>query len=510
MIGLAMTGQPRSADVWRRPLLRLLAVTLGLCALFARDGGDMVAIWTGDRTYNHCLLVGPVVAVLVWLRRRELARLTPGRWSAPLLWVGAAALAWLVGELAGVGQIRHLALVAMLQGSVAVCLGRQLTRGLLFPLAYLVFLVPFGAELVPPLQQLTAILATGLLHIGGVAASLDGVFITTPAGWFEVAEACSGISFLIATVAWGALVANLLFTSTRHRATFLVACVALPVLANGLRAWATVAAAEWVGVERAGGFDHIVYGWFFFALVLALLLAGGWRWFERAVDDPAFDADRIRSLPAGDAGTAAVLACFALPLLAFAWSALALGQPAPSLAHSIDLPTVAGWERVAADPAVPAWTPHYDNADHYLIGSYDDGTGRRVELAVALFGRQGEGREVTGYGQGAIPPEGTWAWSAGAAAPDGATGVRMVGPGQAARLAWTFNVVGGRITGPPVATKLATLATRLRLSDPAAGAVIVSAGGTEAQARPTMTRFVRDLGPVDRLVAGLIARSRDG
>ncbi len=494
---------------WRRPLLRLLAVTLSLAALFARDLGDMVAIWTGDRTYNHCLLVGPIVAVLVWLRRRELAQLTPGLWRAPLLWVGAAALAWLLGELAGVGQVRHLALVAMLQGAVAACLGRQLTRGLLFPLAYLIFLVPFGAELVPPLQQLTAFLATGLLHLTGIAATLDGVFITTPAGWFEVAEACSGISFLIATVAWGALVANLLFVSARRRAAFLVACVALPVLANGLRAWATIVAAEWVGLERAGGFDHIVYGWIFFALVLALLMAGGLRWFERSIDDPAFDPDDVRVVSPEPATVVVAVACVALPLLAFAWGALALGWAERPMPGPVNLPAVPGWSRVAADPRVPAWTPHYDNADHYLIGSYRNGQGRTVELAVALFRSQDEGREVTGYGQGAIPPESKWAWSADAAAPAGATGGRMLGPDRAPRLAWTFNVLDGRVVGSAIGTKLATLATRLRLADAAAGAVIVSAAGEEAVARPAMVRFVRDLGPPDRLVDRLIAASRE-
>ena len=509
MTALAAAQPTAQPTQWRGPLLRLLAVTLLLFALFARDVGDMVAIWTGDRTYNHCLLVGPIVAVLVWLRRRELARLTPGLWRAPLVWVAGAASAWLLGELAGVGQVRHLALIAMAQGAVAACLGRQVTRGLLFPLAYLIFLVPFGAELVPPLQQVTARLATGLLHLSGVAASLDGVFITTPAGWFEVAEACSGISFLIATVAWGALVANLLFVSPPRRVVFLAACVVLPVLANGLRAWATVAAAEWVGVERAGGIDHIVYGWIFFALVLALLMAGGWRWFERSVDDPAFDPDRLRLVPPGGSGATVAGACVALPLLAFAWGALAPTWAERPMPRQVDLPEVPGWSRVAADPRVPAWTPHYDRADHYLIGSYRDGRGRTVELAVALFRSQGEGREVTGYGQGAIAPLGEWAWSADTAAPSGATGVRMLGPNRASRLAWTFNILGGRAVGTAVETKLATLTSRLRMADPAAGAVIVSAAGGEAVARPAMARFLGDLGSPERLITRLVAASRE-
>ena len=504
MSTLAVTAtatRTRAPSAWAPALVRLAAVEAALLLLFARDVGDLVGVWTGDATYNHCLLVAPIVATLVWLRRTELAQLTPGRWTAPLAWVAGAAVLWLLGELAGVGQARQLALVAMLQGAAAVCLGRQVTRGLLFPLTYLLFLVPFGAELVPPLQQVTAVMATGLLHLTGIPAQLDGVFLTTPAGWFEVAEACSGIAFLIATIAWGALVANLLFRSWGRRVAMVAACVVLPVLANGLRAWATVAAAEWVGVERASGFDHIVYGWIFFALVLAVLFAGAWRFFERSVDDAAFNPTDLQRIPPGDAGPGAVALALALPTLAYSWAALSAGIGDRPLPAPVALPDVPGWVRVA-EPI--DWEPRYDGADHRLLGRYRDARGRSVELAVALFRIQGEGREVAGYGQGAIPPEGRWSWSRDVPAPAGARGERMLGPNGRARTAWTWGVVGGRASGSAVRLKLSTLASRLTLGDPAAGAVVLSTANDPVVLRD----FVARLGPPERLVGRLIAQAR--
>ena len=74
---------------------------------------------------------------------------------------------------------------------------------------------------------------------------------------------------------------------------FLAACVVVPVLANGVRAFATIWAADLTSVEAAAGFDHIVYGWVFFAAVMAGVLALGWRWFDRAPDDLAFDPARL-------------------------------------------------------------------------------------------------------------------------------------------------------------------------------------------------------------------------
>ena len=67
---------------------------------------------------------------------------------------------------------------------------------LLFPLAFAVFLVPFGEEIVPPLQMLTAEIVIALTHLSGIEAHIDGVFIDTPAGLFEVAAACAGVQFV--------------------------------------------------------------------------------------------------------------------------------------------------------------------------------------------------------------------------------------------------------------------------------------------------------------------------
>ena len=55
--------------------------------------------------------------------------------------------------------------------------------------------------------------------------------------------------------------------------------------------------AQHVGAERAGGFDHIVYGWVFFALVMGALLAGAWRYFDRSPEDPLIDAATLEASP---------------------------------------------------------------------------------------------------------------------------------------------------------------------------------------------------------------------
>src|SRR3546814_483466 len=118
---------------------------------------------------------------------------------------------------------------------------------------------------------------------------MQGVFITTKAGFFEVAEECSGVNFLIAMLAYSVFAAHLCFKSWTRRIVFVAAALATTIFANALRAYGTMVAAEIWGIEAAGGIDHIFYGWIFFGLVILLVMLVALRWFDRPANDVAVD-----------------------------------------------------------------------------------------------------------------------------------------------------------------------------------------------------------------------------
>jgi len=290
-------GAARLPQAWRAPLVQLALAALGLVALFFGEWSEMARQWWYSSTYNHILLIPPILAWLVWLRAPALAKLVPQAWWPGFALFAAGLLTWFAGTAVGVNLVSQFGAVVLLQAAVVTLLGPRVAAGLLFPLGYMLFLVPFGDEIVPMLQAITAKLAVALTHASGIPATVDGVFIDTPAGLFEVAEACSGVKFLVAMVALGSLAAHLGFKGWKRRAVFMAAAVIVPVLANGVRAWGTIFVAQSQGVEFALGFDHIVYGWIFFAVVMGLLLAGAWRFFDRAPDDPLIDAAALEASP---------------------------------------------------------------------------------------------------------------------------------------------------------------------------------------------------------------------
>lgn len=501
---LALGKAPAAAAAagWRPHLAALSVVWAAILLLFARDAAGMVSIWIASSTFNHCLLIPFILAWLVWQRVPELRRLVPAAWAPGLIPVALGSAAWLLGEAGGVALARHAGLVLMLQGAVIACLGKAAARGLAFPLFYAAFLVPAGEEIVPLMQTVTADMCMVLLAWAGVPAHIDGIFISTPAGLFVVAEACSGVKFLVAMLAYGALVANLCFRSWRRRALFIAAAIAIPVLANGLRAWGTIYIAQSAGVEFADGFDHVFYGWIFFAIVIGLTMAAGRPFFDRAPAEPWFDPAALqpappRPAPARLVGVAA--AALALAALAPLWSAAASSPGRAAVPADIALPDIAGWQRVAAEKGRP-WRPNFPGADLIRVARYRDSAGREVDLALAVYARQEEGRELIGFGRGAAEPGSGWTWTSDSPAPPGGRAERIVFRGALREVA-SFYRVGGILTGSPAAVKLATMRARLLGGPQGAVAVLVSAEAPadSVSPRPAIDAFLRDLGPVAAL-----------
>ena len=177
--------------LWRAAILRLGAAWAALMALAFAEWQAMAGQWWHSSTYTHVLLVPVMIGWLVMGRAALLGRLRPICWAPALAGMAGAVLLWVAGRLAGFAEVAQAGAVAMLIASVPLLWGPRVSLALLFPLAYMAFLVPVGDELIPMLQMITAHLTIALVHLSHVRATIDGVFINTPAGLFEVAQACS-------------------------------------------------------------------------------------------------------------------------------------------------------------------------------------------------------------------------------------------------------------------------------------------------------------------------------
>jgi exosortase len=185
------------------------------------------------------------------------------------------AAVWLLAERLGIMEGRQLAAMSFVELLFLAVLGKRLWWALAGPLLYLYFLVPFGEFLTPQLQDITTWFIRHGLETLGVPAYIDGYVIEIPQGSFYVAEACAGLRFLIASIAFGCLYALMMYRSPVRRTIFIVVSIIVPVIANGFRAIGIVYLGYLLNSAQAAAADHIIYGWLFFSFVILVLILLG-------------------------------------------------------------------------------------------------------------------------------------------------------------------------------------------------------------------------------------------
>ncbi|MBI5618910.1 MAG: exosortase A [Gammaproteobacteria bacterium] len=471
---------PGFARAWSRRLALLVGAVLAVVALLAPTFDQMANIWLTSSTFNHCLLVPPISLYLVWLKRGELAHVRPGVAPLGALYAGLNALLWVAGTLVSIAFVQQVAAVGILIGTIWTLLGNAAARLLLFPLAYLYFGVPEGEFLVPYLQDWTAQVLVVLLRFAGMPVFLEGRMLSIPSGDWVVEEACSGINYLLATLAIGSVYCYLGFRSAGRRAAFMALAVAVPLVANGMRAFGIVMIAHYSKYRYAVGLDHFIYGWVFFGVVIFLLFLIGNSFSDADAPVPPHAPGRAPGRPRALAPWAvAVLALAATPRFA-----VSILEHAPAATALTALPQVAGWEGPSA--GMLPFGARFVGEPTILTGRYSTPGMPDVWLQIAHYREQRPGADLASQVNTFFDPK---RWHAldeqrlTLEAPLGpAISRRLRGP-SSEWMSWQWFEVDGTLTTRRLDVKIREgLARLLRSRDGAAHVVLAAPIGASAQA----------------------------
>jgi exosortase A len=450
------------------------------------------ATWTHSPTYGYGMLVPPVVAFLLWRERVALRQIAPRPWPWGLVLVGGAALLASLGRAVSALVVEQLALVAILQAATLTMVGPRVFGRLAFPLLYLYLAVPVGDGLIAPLQDFTARFAVGLLDLMGVPARLDGLFIHIPSATFQVAEACAGLRFLLASLAVGLLLVWLFFRSWWHRLLFVALSIALPIVGNALRAAGVVVVAHLDDSRFAVDVDHLTYGYAFTAVLLACLV-GLAAMFGSPRPATAGRPEHARSLTVASGARPRILITATAVVLATALPALAVHpaadpcrvvpilNPPEILAPWAPVSPAGNWRPVAANPDAELWQGY--RREH-----------RAVDLYVGYYCTQRAGAEVVNQvhrltgGHWLVQAQGRDRLEAGEV-PVQTRQVRFAGQ---RRLVLVWYWVAGRFTADPLIAKLLQAQAAL-LGGPAAAAVLVATTPYHADASDARTTLSQAL-----------------
>jgi len=253
---------------WIRAILSILFLFIVIFSVHFQSIISAIDLWVHSGAYNHCFIIAPIAATLIWLGRDRLRGLdpTPTVWGlAPMLAFGCV---WLLSFLSGISEGTHLAVVGLIESALLTVLGWRICWRMLIPFQYLWLMVPTGTFLIPPLQAITATFSAGLLELTGIPVFREGLMIEVPSGTYFVAPGCAGLNFLLAGLAVSLAFSDQVYRDWSRRLGFVFLLLILAVVGNVVRVFMIIVFAHLTGNVGNIVEDHVLYGWGFFSLLM--------------------------------------------------------------------------------------------------------------------------------------------------------------------------------------------------------------------------------------------------
>ncbi|MBN4079049.1 exosortase A [Beggiatoa alba] len=354
-------------------------------------------IWWRSDTYAHGILIFPISIYLIYSRREVFASLTPNINIFGLVILAFLTFIWVFAYAANVLFVQQLVLVAMVSAIVLTLLGTVIFRAMLFPLSYLFFMVPIGESLTPVMQDFTAIFTVKLLQLTGIPVYLEGLYFSIPTGNFEVAEACSGVRYLIASVALGCLYAYVSYRSFMKRSIFILLCVVVPLIANVVRAYGIVMLAYLSDMRLAVGVDHIIYGWIFFGLVMFLIFWIGSYWRDpESILNSGSRYKKISDFQLYNVSKLAIVMIVTVFLIISGPATAVWIEKNSSVNRVVSLvaPNVEGSSYVLVANDNDSWHPAFQGATNEGRWVYSKNNGNKIHMYVAYYAKESENSEL--------------------------------------------------------------------------------------------------------------------
>lgn len=272
-----MSSAVRRAGAARLQWLEWGPVLAGLLLLYGPTFHSLATrLWVLDEQ-GHGPLILAVSAWLAWQRWPALDAAAGRRrplLGGVLLVIGLVAYA--LGRSQQLDFLEAGSMLPVIGGTLLAMRGLAGLRAMLFPLFFLLFLVPLPHVLVQgltaPLKAGVSYVAEQLLHAAGYPIARSGVILSVGQYQLLVADACAGLSSIFTLEALSLVYLNLMrYTSTARNLWLALLAVPIAFVANVVRVLVLILITYHFGDEAGQGFMHHAAGMTLFVVAVFLL-----------------------------------------------------------------------------------------------------------------------------------------------------------------------------------------------------------------------------------------------
>jgi EpsI family protein len=385
-----------------RRLAAVVALVVAVLAFYWPAIVPLAEAWsdTGRLTYTHGYLVAAVAAWLLWRARERLAEPeqtspSPLQVATRVLILLALVIAWQIAYRAGIQLAQQMLLPPILVAAIFVVLGARAARAAVLPVGYLYFAIPIWDYFNFAALWSTTLAVRFMLMAVGVPAYFEGNSVQLPAGQFEIAGGCSGMHFIIVSLALATLLGELRRDRWPLRAAWWLIAFALAMLCNWVRVFVVILAGHLTHMQHyLVRESHYGFGWLLFALVIIALIVIDRRLpLARRAQEERHIRVAARGTSPGSAPrmVAAALAAATLALPLAVNRAIDTHAAAPFADVTPDVTNCSPTDRI-----VGHWQPRQRAADGESRRAYSCG-GRAVETYAAWYRDQRQGKKLGGY-----------------------------------------------------------------------------------------------------------------
>lgn len=244
-------------------LYKIVIIVISLIAIYAPTfislGRKYLAT---DSYYSHGFIVPLVSAYLIWRKRSRIKALLPAAKpsGSGLVLLVSGLLLHLASTALTLNFGSYLSLPIVLAGLGLYFWGKAIFPLLLFPLFFLIFMIPLPNVVIIAvsfkMKILAAQMASGIVSLMGIPIARDGSTIYLPAGSLVVGDPCSGLKSLISLLALGVVFTQFTNASRLKKNILCLSAVPIAMISNILRIILLILAAYVYGEKAALGFFH--------------------------------------------------------------------------------------------------------------------------------------------------------------------------------------------------------------------------------------------------------------
>lgn len=232
-----------------------------------------------DTYYSHGFLVPLICLFLIYRNRDELLRTSASSDTRGIFIIFGGLLMHLAAFRWGINFICGFAFIIVLFGLCLVLWGREITKKNIFPILFLLFMIPLPKVLIIEisfkLKILAAQVAANTVNFFGIPALRTGSTIQLPNTALTIGDPCSGLRSLIALLSLGALYAYISSLTKTGKIVLFFASIPIALIANIIRIVLLLLVTYVYGSEVATGKFHDISGLMVFLIALfGLMLVG--------------------------------------------------------------------------------------------------------------------------------------------------------------------------------------------------------------------------------------------